>query len=504
MRRLMLVPIIIAWTFLGAVEEITTENVQSILPQLDAFVSQGMKDSNVPGVALAIIHKGDAIYLKGYGFRNLEEQLPVTNQTVFQLASVSKPIASTVIAALVSQGKVDWDEAIDNLDPKFRLSDSWVSAHLTIRDLLSHRSGLPDHAGDILEDLSYPLDEILFRLRYIKPLGAFREDYAYTNFGFSEAAYACSRFLGVDWSDLAKQILYEPLGMTATSSSFADYVNHNDRAMTYQIRGNKVHLLNPPREPDAQSPAGGVSSSITDLAKWVALQLGSSDGQKIVAKEALLATHTPAIVTGVNEKTGQPSFYAMGWDVSFNESGRRFLKHSGAFNLGVRSQVVLLPDEELGIVIVANASPTGLPEAISKTFYDLLFEGSVEEGIVEKYNALWMEHQVDPIVRFEKPDDFTPSLPFEKYIGTYSNDYYGDMLIRKNEGALELVIGPEDRVFPLRHLNRDVFAFETEGENAIGETQVIFTFDENEDVRSVTVDYFNRFGMGIFQSEDLQ
>lgn len=479
--------------------DIRRTDIEEIIPKLNRFIDEGMKESHVPGIAVAIVFGDEVIHLKGFGYRNVNDKQEVTPDTIFQIASVSKPITSTVLAAIVGEGKIDWKSKIENLNPSFRLSDPWVTSQITIRDLLSHRSGLPDHAGDILEDLGFDQETIFYRLRYIRHLNAFREDYAYTNFGFSEAGYAVSKHLGVPWNELAKEKLFSPLGMSETSYSFDDYVNSPRKATTYFIDKGTAQPLKIPRRPDAQGPAGGVSSSANDIAKWMILQMGGFQQKNIVNETALKDTQSPVIVTGRNEKTGLPTFYGMGWDVSLDTEGRYFLKHSGSFYLGVRSQVVLLPKEKIGITILANANPTGLPEAISQTFFDLLFKGEITEGIVTKYNELWMNHQVDPQVIYQKSKDSnTPPLTLESYTGKYKNDYYGTIEIRKQSQGLELLIGPQPKIFSLKHLNRDVFTFKTEGENRVGETQVIFSMDEQNNVRQITIDYLNKFGMGIF------
>ncbi|MEM1002994.1 MAG: DUF3471 domain-containing protein, partial [Bacteroidota bacterium] len=155
--------------------------------------------------------------------------------------------------------------------------------------------------------------------------------------------------------------------------------------------------------------------------------------------------------------------------------------------------------DQLGIAILVNANPTALPEAVSTAFYDLLFKGEIPEGIVQKYSALWMEHEVDPQVMYQKdPASYTPSLPLEKYTGKFSNDYFGEITVRKTAKGLELVIGPKPIIFSLNHLTRDVFTFRTQGENRVGETQVIFSTDEENHVRHITIDYLNKFGMGTF------
>ena len=172
--------------------EVTPQSVRMVLPELDRLAEQTLKKTGVPGMAMAIVCKDQVIHLKGFGVREAGKEQQVDADTVFQLASVSKPIASTVLAALVGEGSINWDDRVIDRDTGFRLSDPFVTREVTLRDLLCHRSGLPDHAGDLLEDLGYERAEVLRRLRFVKPASGFRSQFAYTNFGYTAAAVAAA------------------------------------------------------------------------------------------------------------------------------------------------------------------------------------------------------------------------------------------------------------------------------------------------------------------------
>ena len=230
---------------------LTAEKVRTAAGKLDKLTEQTLKDTGVPGIAIGIVYKDEVIYLKGFGVRQIGKDEPVDADTVFQVASVSKPIASTVLAALVGEGAIGWDDRVTDHDPDFEMYDAWVTRQLTLRDLLCHRSGLPDHGGDLLEDLGYDRQQVLHRLRFIKPGSSFRSHFAYTNFGYSEAAVAAARAVGKPWEDLAKEKLYGPLGMKSTSSRFADYAAAKNRAVLHaRIDGKWVAKFT--RDADAQ------------------------------------------------------------------------------------------------------------------------------------------------------------------------------------------------------------------------------------------------------------
>ncbi len=259
----------------AATNELNPNRIQAIIPEFERYIKTGMEESHVPGLAIVIVDDQKIVYIKGFGVRRAGGELPVNSDTVFQIASVSKPLTSTVLAALVGEQKLHWDSPINELDPQFQLSDPWISKQLTLQDLLSHRSGLPDHAGDLLEDLGFDQQSILHKLRLL-PLKGFRSNYAYTNSGFTEAALAAAKASNMSWETLAQEKLLKPLGMTATSTTFEGYIQKPNKADIHFISKNSAEPLYQ-RNPDAQSPAGGFSTNINDFAKWMLLQL--ADGK---------------------------------------------------------------------------------------------------------------------------------------------------------------------------------------------------------------------------------
>ncbi|HYQ36163.1 MAG TPA: serine hydrolase domain-containing protein, partial [Mycobacterium sp.] len=200
--------------------------VDDAIARVDGLVGDLMKSTGIPGMAVAIVHGGKTLYAKGFGVRDATkgggQDNKVDADTVFQLASVSKSVGATVAAHEVSDNVVTWDTPVASKLPWFALNDPYVTSHLTIADLYSHRSGLPDHAGDKLEDLGYDRRQVLERLKHL-PLAPFRSSYAYTNFGVTAAAEAVAVAAGKSWEDLSDEVLYRPLGMASTSSRFAAF-----------------------------------------------------------------------------------------------------------------------------------------------------------------------------------------------------------------------------------------------------------------------------------------
>jgi CubicO group peptidase (beta-lactamase class C family) len=483
----------------------TPESVKAILPQLDRLIEQTLKTTGVPGLAVAVVCKDQVIHLKGFGVRQAGKDERVDADTIFQLASVSKPLAATVLAALVGHGVIDWDDRVIDHDPGFRLSDPFATRELTLRDLLCHRAGLSDHAGDLLEDLGYDRAEVLRRLRFAKPASSFRSQFAYTNFGYTEAAIAGARAAGADWEDLAADKLFRPLGMKASSFRFAAYAAAANRALLH-VRAGGEWVARYTRRPDAQAPAGGASSTVRDLARWLRLLLsaGSFEGKQVVAARALAETHRPQIVNHPpqNPATDRAGFYALGWNVNYDEEGHVRWGHSGAFESGAATAVALLPAENLGIVVLTNAAPIGVPEAVSASFFDLVHKGKVEKDYLEEFRPVFAalaKPAYGTAVDYTKPPAHkSPPLPLDTYVGTFGNDYFGDLIVVEKGGALVLRMGPKSTSFALTHWQRDVFTYQPSGENAGGPSGVTFWVGPGGKATRVVVENLDIHGQGTF------
>ena len=213
--------------------------LQSAIKRLDDLAGKTLESTGVPGIAIAVVHGDEVLLKKGYGVREAGKPDPIDADTVFQVASVSKPITLHRAGRARRRRAIKWDDRVIDHDPGFRMYDPYVTREVRLRDLLCHRSGLPDHAGDLLEDIGYNQDEVLRRLRYQPPDSSFRSQYAYTNFGYSEAAYAAAAGSGEPWHELAAKELFLPLGMNSTSYRFADYAKATNRALLHVPDGDK-------------------------------------------------------------------------------------------------------------------------------------------------------------------------------------------------------------------------------------------------------------------------
>jgi CubicO group peptidase (beta-lactamase class C family) len=480
------------------------QQVVTALEQLDGLVRETLASTGVPGLALAVVHGDETVDARGYGVRAVETGEPVTPETVFPIASMSKPVGSTVVAALVSAGLADWDDRVADLIPGFELSDPWVTHEVRVRDFLCHRSGLPDTAGDVLVDLGYDLDEIVRRARFILPNSSFRSAFGYSNVGYTCGCVAAAAPSGLDWPEASAQFLYAPAGMSSTSSRFADLAAAPNHAVEHVKRdGQWVHLGQ--TNDDAESPAGGVNAPVTDLARWVRLHLGLGmlDGNRLISAAAIGETHRPQIPAEIpadpNDITG---FYGLGWDVKRMPRGPLRISHSGAFNLGAGTNVALVPEAQIGIVVLSNAFPIGVVEALANSFIDLALYGALTTDWLTEYQQAYaslLEETTAAVSSYDyanPPADAMPALPEATYVGQYANDLYGTVEVVAAGDGPELVAGPSRLTWPLTHFDGDVFWFQPVGENAFAASGAIFTVQPNRVASAVRLEYFDGFGQG--------
>ncbi|MEX1316227.1 MAG: serine hydrolase [Synechococcaceae cyanobacterium] len=481
---------------------------REVVSQIETLTQQLMQRTGVPGVAIAVVRRDQPLLVRGFGVRRIGRPEPVDAHTLFPLASLSKPITSTVLAGVVGDGRAGWDDPVTAQLPEFRLGPPAIAASVTLRDLLSHRSGLGDHAGDPLEDLGFDRATILQRLS-LQPLGnRFRASYAYTNFGFTAAAVAVARQQGSSWEELAAERLYRPLGMERTSSRHADFRDAPNRVRPHVRRGDRW-VVGPDRNADAQSPAGGVSSSAHDLSRWLRLQLdgGRFEGRRLVAAAALGDTHRPL---SVSRQASDPSsersgFYGLGWGVNVTDQGAVQLSHSGAFAMGAATAVYLLPAEGLGVVVLTNAAPLGLPESLALGVLDLISTGTVQRDYLTLLQPLMVASMAQAYPEITTPARALPPRPLQAYVGRYRNAYVGEAVVSRAGAGLRLQLGPALTPYPLTHVSGDTFRYQPPGENGVGPSAVVFAAEpaagDGAAISRVRLANLDTEGLGVLQRQ---
>lgn len=437
------------------------QDVMAAVEQFPALVRQALKQTGVPGLAAAVVYKDKVVYKGAFGVRNVDTGKKITTDTVFQVASVSKPVGASAVAAAIGDGPARWDDPVVKWLPNFALSEEWVGRHVTVGDLYAHRSGLPGDSGNTLEDLGFDRATIIERLRFL-PLASFRDTYDYSNFGLTTAAEAVSRASGMTWDRLARKQLFTPLGMKKSTYSYAQFRKQKNRATLHQ-QVNGKWVVGEKRDADAQAPAGGLSSTVGDLAKWLRMEMaqGKFDGRRVVKRGPLRKALSPQIRRSSTDSPQEPGqFYGFGMNVQTDSTDRQRWDHSGAFTAGAATNVMMIPELKVGVVVLTNGWPVGVPEALAQDFGDLVEYGSLQDdwlAVVEPVFAPYTTPSYT-VNGQKKPKNPKPAKPLTTYAGEYANDYFGAADVSVENGRLVLRIGPDGVTrIPLKHWDGDVF-----------------------------------------------
>jgi CubicO group peptidase (beta-lactamase class C family) len=461
---------------------------------IDDMVQDGLRIWEVPGASLAIVRDDRLIHLKGYGVKRLGTADPVTTETLFAIASTTKAFTTTAMAMLVDERKMEWDEPVRKHLEYFHLSDPLADQNVTLRDLVTHRTGLS--RNDALWDRSpWSREEIIRRIAFVKPARPFRTTYQYNNIMFVAAGEAVGKAAGMTWDNFVRRRIFIPLGMSSANFSVsvaekaADHATPHRKNKQGRIEVTSWHNV------DNIGGAGCINAGARDMSQWLRFQLsdGVFNGKRLVSSENLAESHTPQIVIrmdtptrALNPYTTQMS-YGMGWIVH-DYHGRRLLSHTGGLN-GFRARIVLVPDEKLGIVILTNSSvgtsSASMHVAVTNNLLDLLLGFTRTDWnvlLMQQAGKFLSEERARIEERQEKRQkDTRPSHPLADYAGSYEEPAYGKATIKMQNGNLELHWS--SFTTRLEHFHYDTFvAAETD---ELQDEQVQFGLDMSGEVARI-------------------
>lgn len=465
-------------------------SLPQVLSEFDAYLLEISNRNLTPGMAVAVIVGNETVYTRCIGVKKVGSVDPVDEDTVFQIGSNSKPMTGAVIARLVEEGVLDWDDRIVTYYPDFSLWDTYAGEHITFRDALSHRSGLPSHAGgELMTPFEYNASEILYRIRYLEPATDFRTVYEYQNVIYLLAGEAAARHSGKDWADLAEDSLFGPLGMHSTSARFSDFVTAQNRAFNHYETNGTFEVVDP-LDYDAFAPAGGVSSTLRDMSRWVQFQvnLGNIEGEQILSPEIISETHS--IQTVIASDDTYVSGYGLGWYSTFLDDGL-IIDHGGSTTSST-SYVMILPSEKIGIVVLCNKGIAhSLPMAVAYTFRQTYLHGPPQRDLYTAFKATIDPafDEIYPVDELPDPQEGAlPPLPLERYTGRYYSEYYGNIRIDEAAGGLELYFGQNVVPSLLEPWDGDTFR------DVSSMTAVNFTVGDNGSASKVFIGmlHFNR------------
>lgn len=454
------------------------------LQGLDAWIEAAMRDWNVPGVAIAIVRNDSIVYQRGYGVREVGRPEPVDAYTLFGVMSTTKAFTAAAVAMLVDEGLVSWSDPVTEHLPGFRLPDPWVTREFTVRDLLSHRSGL--ERGDFLWFGSgFDRSQLVHQLRYVDEIAPFRAAYGYSNNLYITAGELVARVSGVSWDDFVDRRIFTPLGMHASNTSVVDLHDAINVARPHEeLPGGLAAIAY--RSLDNEAPGGSINSSARDMAQWVRLQLGEGtfEGRELVSAEALAETRTPQTIVpfGADAQRTNPGlhflFYAMGWTVQ-DYRGARLVQHSGGID-GLRSRVAMLPDQGVGVVILTNkGSWNSLHDVIRNRVLDAYLGAEpVDWSEIFLDDVRRQRAQADEAARAAveaRVPGTSPSLDRADYVGAYHNEAFGEARVRLEGDRMIVQVGPSI-MGVLEHWHFDTFRV-IWGNPYLGTSLVTFELD---------------------------
>jgi CubicO group peptidase (beta-lactamase class C family) len=461
------------------------------LQGLDDLAARAMKEWKVPGVTIAVVQDGKVIYAKGFGYRDLEKKLPVTTGTLFPIGSVTKSFTSLAFAILKSEGKVDWDRPVREYLPEFEMNDSVATERATPRDLFSHRTGLPRH-DLVWYSSDFSRDDLVSRLRYLKPNKSFRSAYHYNNLTVMTMGYLEGKISGLGWEGCIQQKIFNPLGMAHSNLSVADIEKTDDHALPYELKKEVVTKV-PFHNIDAIGPAGSINSSVDDMSHYLAFQLGDGKygDKKIVEESDLREMHSPQ--TAIPDPP--PAFslpglghfsYGLAWVVT-SYRGHNLVWHNGGID-GFYALLSMLPDDHIGVVVLTNLAHGQTPEVLAYNVYDRLL-GLDPLPWFDRFKELEAKGKQEEAKK-NKPNDRKtgthPSHNLSDYAGEYENPGYGKIRVSQKADSLELTVnkmGP----WTLENYHYDVFQVPEHSDSIAAGEKFQFEMNKKGDIDRVSV-----------------
>ncbi|HEX6589909.1 MAG TPA: serine hydrolase [Longimicrobiales bacterium] len=438
----------------------------------DAYVGRVLETFDVPGAAVAIVKDGRVVLARGYGVRELGRPERVDAHTTFGIASNSKAFTATALGMLVEEGKLEWDAPVVDYLPWFRLSDPYVTAHLTVRDLLVHRSGLSLGAGDLLwwPPSTYSREESVRRLAHVPLATPFRANYAYDNVLYLVAGGLIEEVSGMTWEQFVESRILRPLGMSDSEPSYAEAAERGSPATTHARVGGVVRVVQPFPSENA-NPAAGIMSSATDMAKWMIAQLDSGRA----GDERLWSANTQrqlwTIVTPIPSGVPAPQVAPLrsafnGYGLGFflrDYRGHQMATHTGGLP-GYLSRVAMIPELKLGVAVLTNQESGPAFDAVAFHVLDWFIQPDAPHDWLAAMR--WSAERSaastaseDSAIAAARTPNTTPSLPLEEYAGAYRDPWYGDVVVERGaDGQLDIRMLPTAvMVGDLEHWHHDTF-----------------------------------------------
>lgn len=491
-------------TFPFSVERTGKEDLIARLNGFEEFVQGALKPWDVPGLALAVVAGGKVIYAQGVGYRDVGNQRPMTPHSLMPIGSITKSFTTFLMGILVDEGKLDWDQPLRSYLPEFRMVNSTLAEGLTPRDLVTHRSGLPRHDLSWYNNQDLSRSQIVERLGRLEPSEQLRSRYQYNNLMFLTAGYLIEQLTGMSWEDAVRARIFEPLGMKRSNFQDSESQKDPDHARPYREDDGIIGEI-PFREVGNMGPAGSINASVSEMANWILLQLnkGTFGGRKLIESTTLREMHTPqmAISSLPDAPEVSPASYGMGWVID-SYRGHYRVYHGGAID-GFTAQLVLFPNDGIGLVAIVNANGTALPGLVINHAVDRLLDLPPKdwsgEALARRALARKAAKEAESRKTAVRRTGTRSSHPLDDYTGEYESDGYGVLKIEKvAPGRLQTVYN--HIVTPIEHWHFDVFnGLKNEKDPTFEDMKYNFRTDLSGNIFAVEALFEPRVGPVLFR-----
>lgn len=470
------------------------ERAKSLLEGIEEKIQKAIEEYGVPGIAVGVIVDGHVVLEKGFGFRDLEKNLPVTKDTLFAIGSCTKAFTGFVMGTLVDEGLIRWDQPVIDALPQFRLYDQYATTNVTIRDLLTHRTGMPRHEL-VWYNSKMNRQELLRKIRYLQPSVDLRSRYQYGQLMYFTAGLAVEEVTGKTWEQLVRERILNPLDMSHTNFTIEEMQKCGNAASPYLEKQDMLKKI-PYRNLSLIGAAGCMNSNVTDLCHWVKMQLagGIYKNSSLISPSTLQELHAPQVVVPGAPEAKETLLYAygIGWLV-LSYRGHYLISHDGVSD-GFTSLVAMLPNENMGVIILSNKNMSSLPRYISLEIIDRVLGISHQNWLEE--GAETLRKNKDSLKESKLKEDLMRKKgtshchPLEEYAGVYENPGYGKLLIEVVDGKLQANFN--DLIFILKHWHYDVFSVAEEKQDIIVSlegTKFTFCNNSNGDIGEVSIPF---------------
>jgi len=456
-----------------------TVATETALEGLDTYIETARQTWQMPGVSVVIVKDDKIVYAKGFGVREAGKPDKVDADTVFAMGSNTKAFTAAALGMLVDEKKIAWDGAVHDYMAAFEMNDPYVTRYTTVRDLLSHRSGVVTN-GWLWYGSGFDRKEILRRMRFQKESLGFRNQFQYQNEMYMVVGEVVPAVTGISYDRFIASRIFEPLGMRRTYTSVTELKGLANVAIPHALVDGRMVPI-PYRLIDNVGGAGVINSTARDMAQWVRLQLGGGtfEGKQLIAPTTIAEMHTGQIVPrGGSGTTFKFSEYGLGWGIQ-EYRGNKLVQHSGGID-GMQSVIAMIPQRKLGVIVLTNSLPTGLTTAVEMRVLDAFLGGPATDhsAIMKKASDDAARAAREKAAAVPRPATISPpTLPLDRYVGTYSSDLLGDIAITLADGKLTMARPLETAV--LDHDDKDRFKARWNSlslTSVFGQIMVGFTF----------------------------